>query len=118
MFFSDILGQEMPIKIIQNAIKRKKCSHAYLFVGPEGVGKKSTAFAFARLLNCKEKVGTDDKGEKHASNGAHFDLQGMNIYDSCGECISCKKIKKGYSGRSSIRIPNAKWRNDWNTRKT
>ncbi len=108
MFFSDILGQEMPIKIIQNAIKRKKCSHAYLFVGPEGVGKKSTAFAFARLLNCKEKVGIDDKGEKHASNGDNFDLQGMNIYDSCGECISCKKIKKGIHPDVSFIYPEKK----------
>ena len=93
MFFSDVLGQEMPIKIIQNAIKREKCAHAYLFVGPEGVGKKSTAFAFARLLNCKNRIAVDNKGEKHESTGDNLDLQDINIYDSCGECISCKKIK-------------------------
>jgi DNA polymerase-3 subunit delta' len=108
MFFSDVLGQELPIKIIQNAIKKEKCAHAYLFVGPEGVGKKSTAFAFARLLNCKNRIAIDSKGEKHESNGDNLDLQDINIYDSCGECISCKKIKKGIHPDVSFIYPEKK----------
>ncbi len=108
MVFSDILGQEMPIKIIQNAIKREKCAHAYLFVGPEGVGKKSTAFAFACLLNCKNRIAIDSKGEKHEFNGDNLDLQDINIYDSCGECISCKKIKKGIHPDVSFIYPEKK----------
>ncbi|MCK5533643.1 DNA polymerase III subunit delta' [bacterium] len=107
MYFSNILGQEIPLKIIQNAVKAEKYAHAYLFVGPEGVGKKSTAFAFARLLNCKHRVAIDNKGEKHAS-GADLALQDINTYDACGECISCKKIEKQIHPDVSFIYPEKK----------
>ena len=41
--FSSIIGQEYIVSILKNAIKREKISHAYIFSGPRGTGKTSTA---------------------------------------------------------------------------
>lgn len=50
MYFETILGQEIPKKYIQNAIQRDSINHAYLFEGPSGIGKKTFALEFAKLL--------------------------------------------------------------------
>ncbi len=69
MSFKDIIGQNRTGIILQNAIRNGSVAHAYLFFGPEGVGKRFTAITFAKALNClKEKE------------------------DSCDECDSCRKI--------------------------
>ncbi len=52
MQFSEIQGQEKAIHILQCAIQNNHIAHAYLFTGPEGVGKKQTALALAQYLNC------------------------------------------------------------------
>lgn len=70
MPFSKIIAQERPIRILQSAIQSGDISHAYLFSGPEGIGKKLTAFNFAKALNCLSYEG-----------------------DSCGNCLSCKKFE-------------------------
>ena len=54
--FSDITGQDNIIKILQKQIEEKTLSHAYLFTGPRGTGKTSTAKVFAKAVNC---VGSD-----------------------------------------------------------
>ena len=69
MSFKDIIGQEGAIKILQSAIKNNRLSHAYLFVGPDGVGKGLTAKTLAKALNCQ-------KGD----------------IDSCDECRNCIRI--------------------------
>ncbi len=69
MSFDNILGQERAKKILINSLIKGNISHAYLFVGPDEVGKKLTALTFAKALNC--------------INGKE---------DSCEECLSCKKI--------------------------
>lgn len=69
MSFKDILGQERAKRILTNSLSRGTVSHAYLFSGPEGVGKRLTAFTFAKALNCLSGTG-----------------------DSCDMCLSCKKI--------------------------
>lgn len=66
--FDDIVGQEHIIKILKNSIINKKIGHAYLFSGPRGTGKTSTAKVFANTVNCLEPK----KGEK------------------CGRCAICK----------------------------
>lgn len=48
----DIVGQETIVEILNNAIKKEKIGHAYLFTGPRGTGKTSTAKVFARAVNC------------------------------------------------------------------
>ena len=50
--FADVLGQEHITRTLQNAIEQKRIAHAYIFVGPRGTGKTSTARIFAKALNC------------------------------------------------------------------
>jgi len=52
--FDSITGQTTTIKILQNSIINNKIGHAYLFYGPRGTGKTSTAKIFARSVNCLE----------------------------------------------------------------
>ncbi|WP_353684762.1 DNA polymerase III subunit gamma/tau [Thermodesulfovibrio sp. 3907-1M] len=70
--FSDLTGQEVVVKILENSLKTGKISHAYIFSGPKGVGKTSTARILAKALNC-----TDSQNKP------------------CDECPSCTAIKEG-----------------------
>ena len=70
MSFKDIKGQDSAIRFLKNALKDKKTAHAYIFVGPSGIGKRIAALNFAKALNC-----------------------GMPVQDEpCDRCASCKKI--------------------------
>jgi DNA polymerase-3 subunit delta' len=72
--FRDILGQDWVVDHLKTASRRGRLSHAYLFLGPDGVGKASTARALAAALNC-EAPGEDG--------------------DACGSCPSCRRISAG-----------------------
>lgn len=74
MQFNEILGQEQALHILLQAITHQQVAHAYLFTGPEGVGKKKTALALAQYLNCT----APDKGTS-----------------SCGVCPSCLQAASG-----------------------
>ena len=50
--FSEVVGQKAIIKTLSNSILNNKVSHAYLFTGPRGTGKTSTAKIFAQTVNC------------------------------------------------------------------
>ncbi|MFN3480562.1 MAG: DNA polymerase III subunit gamma/tau [Thermodesulfovibrionales bacterium] len=73
--FSDLIGQETISHILSNAISQGKIAHAYLFSGPRGVGKTSSARILARAVNC-------EKGP---------------IPEPCGTCPSCVEILEGSS---------------------
>src|SRR3982751_719535 len=52
--FDDIIGQSHIATTLQNALKSGKVAHAYLFSGPRGVGKTTTARILAKCLNCEK----------------------------------------------------------------
>lgn len=70
--FDAIPGQEQAKRILRNGLASGKVSHAYIFHGPRGTGKKAAALAFARALFCR------------AANG-----------DGCGACAECRKVENG-----------------------
>jgi DNA polymerase-3 subunit delta' len=73
-FFRDILGQDRVVSHLQAARRAGRLSHAYLFLGPEGVGKETTARALAAALNC---AAPQEDG------------------DACGACPSCQRLNAG-----------------------
>lgn len=71
MSFKEIWGQEKGLNILKNALISKRLAHAYLFVGPDGVGKKLIALNLAKTLNCFTPPSAED---------------------CCDQCVSCQKI--------------------------
>lgn len=71
MAWSNVIGQDRVKQILINAILNEKVAHAYLFYGPEGVGKDAMAIEFAKALNCERQKG-----------------------EACDECKTCKGISE------------------------
>jgi DNA polymerase III subunit delta' len=90
LFFRDILGQERVLSYLKAALSRDRLAHAYLFLGPEGVGKASVTRALAGALNCAEP-GEDG--------------------DACGSCPSCKRLLAGTHPDFLVIAPTSKGRN-------
>ena len=74
--FGALIGQDNIARTLSNSIRRGQLAHAYLFCGPRGVGKTTTARIFAKMINCSNP-GPD--------------------MEPCGECESCISFKEGRS---------------------
>ncbi len=73
--FAELIGQEAVVRTLLNAVRDGRLAHAYLFCGPRGTGKTSTARLLAKAVNCSNP----QDGEP------------------CNECLSCREITAGNS---------------------
>jgi DNA polymerase-3 subunit delta' len=72
MAFGEIIGHRRQLEILRLALASERLHHAYLFVGPEGIGKRTLAIALAKAVHCGESAA-----------------------DFCGSCVNCRRIADG-----------------------
>ncbi len=97
--FEKIVGQDYTITMLKNAIINDKISHAYLFTGPRGTGKTSTAKVFAKTINCEHRVQGEACGKcpsclnfNNSSDIIEIDAASNNGVDDIRELINNVKI--------------------------
>lgn len=97
--FKNIIGQEFSKNMLINAIKNDKVSHAYIFTGPRGTGKTTTAKVFAKAINCEHPIDGEacDKCNSclnfsNSSDVIEIDAASNNGVDEVRELINNVKI--------------------------
>src|SRR5688500_16443496 len=84
MTLASVVGQSRAVDALQAALRSGSVHHAYLFAGPEGVGKELAALGLAQALTCPEKPN-----------------------EGCGSCAGCSRIAKGSHPDVTWLMPDA-----------
>lgn len=82
--FDSLIGQEAIKTTLQNALETNKVSHAYLFSGPRGIGKTSSAKILAKALNCLEPNGIEPCGKCESCKESNPDIVEMDAASNNG----------------------------------
>ncbi|MDI6734317.1 MAG: DNA polymerase III subunit gamma/tau [Patescibacteria group bacterium] len=80
--FDDLLGQELIVRVLKESGRQNRFAHAYLFAGPRGTGKTTTARLIAKIANCEKRYADQN-----------FKAKG----EPCNKCRSCNEIDEGRS---------------------
>ncbi|MEW5946258.1 MAG: AAA family ATPase [bacterium] len=83
MALRDIVGQRVAVRCLRNVLESGAVPHAFLFHGPDGCGKGTTAKAFAQALKCEAPEGAD----------------------ACGRCGTCRRIERGTEVDAAVFTP-------------
>jgi len=114
MGFAEIIGHQRPLEILRLALDNGRLHHAYLFVGPEGSGKRTVALALAKAIHCREtKNDFCDRCPDCAriQGGNHPDVRLVQTLEDKKE-ISIKQVReiekelnfRSFSGKRKIAI--------------
>jgi len=89
MPWSDLLGHSEPLDRLRHSVRNRRLAHAYAFVGPAGIGKKTFAVRFAQALLCEQNDET--------------------LLDPCGECPRCLQVSaRSHPDVSLVALPPGK----------
>ena len=90
--FVDIIGQDAALAQLQRALAGRRRPHAYIFAGPDGVGRRTTAIEFSKLLLCAAPATSANQG-RFPDLPDRFALQ-----VACGDCPYCRTASAGTNG--------------------
>ncbi len=91
----EIVGQSAVKATLQAAFKENRLSHAYLFCGPRGTGKTSTARILAKMINCENQLTANSSQLTAKQTAAAVSGQRSAVSLPCNECSSCMSITDG-----------------------
>lgn len=122
MSFDQVIGHRRVVDVLTRAHARGKIHHAYLFSGPEGVGKERVAFELFKMLNCREQAGdacdacpacrklaTDATDERAGSEEGGATFADLTILQPRGSFIQVEQVR-GATRRLAYRPVEGRWK--------
>ncbi|MBW2248732.1 MAG: hypothetical protein JRF62_16445, partial [Deltaproteobacteria bacterium] len=89
------MGQEQPIRLLTTLLQNGTIPHALLFIGIEGVGKRTAAMALAMACNCKAIKPEHFSERMKIRSDGNIPSDQIKTISPCGRCNSCRKIESG-----------------------